>query len=118
MSVERICGVMIRARDVATLALWYELALGVTMDVEANGGRYGILQTPGGELNIGIVPRPDNMHFGGPTVALTFRVSNFTERLAQLKAHNLFVREELADETGRFAYLRDPEGNEIAIWGD
>ncbi len=116
--VERIGGIMIRAADVDAMAAWYETALGVVLDVEANGGRYGILSTDAGDLNVGIAPRPANMHRGAPTVALTFRVADFDAHLARIRAARLFIREELQDDEGRFAYLRDPEGNEIALWGD
>lgn len=49
---------------------------------------------------------------------LNFRVPNLAAMLAQLRAANVDVDEEIQEMegAGRFGWIRDPEGNRIELW--
>ncbi len=117
MKLDGVTAVLIRAKNVGLVADWYAIVLGFDMQVERDGARYGEVQTSAGRVQLAITPRPDNMPSGAPTVALTWRVADFDAAIAHLEALEIPVRARMADETGRFAFLRDPEGNEVALQG-
>jgi predicted enzyme related to lactoylglutathione lyase len=108
---------MIRAAHPRTLARWYGETLGVDFDVGDDAGRFARLDTASGPLFIGIVAAPDHMP---PTVlspvTVTFAVREFDAIVERLRPRSEVFRVEEAGDFGRFAYLMDPEGNEIALW--
>ena len=110
-------GIMIRARDVGVMAQWYSHVLGLSFDMEEDTGRYAIITTPLGPLHFAIRPRPAYMPRGGPTTAVTLRVADFEATLEFLADEQIPVREAAENEHGRFVYLRDPEENELCLWG-
>jgi len=112
-----VAAIMIRARSVRTMARWYAEVLGVAFDLEADGRRFAEIAGEAGPLRIAIVPAPDRMP---PTaispVTLTFQVTNFEARVERLRAAGESFVVEDNPGFGPFAYLRDPEGNELAIF--
>ena len=48
---------------------------------------------------------------------INFRVDNLDELLAQLMPANIWIDPKREDHAyGRFAWIRDPEGNRVELW--
>jgi glyoxylase I family protein len=114
--VSGIGGLFFRAKDPASLGEWYRDHLGVTL-VPSNYDELPWRQESGPTV---FAPFPETTeYFGdaGKVWMINFRVADLDAMLAQLRAAGIAV--ELDQQTypsGRFARLRDPEGNPIELW--
>lgn len=114
--VTGIGGVFVRARDPEALQRWYAAHLGVDAPPESYGAPSWWQQA--GPTVLAAMPA-DSAHFGGPahSWSLNFRVPDLDAMVGQLRGAGLEV--EIDPETypnGRFASLRDPEGNPVQLW--
>lgn len=110
-------GLVLQAHSPRELARWYTDKFGLSVGIEYEGGLYGGFRTGDGGFHFGIVPRTDeSVQAGG--ISITFRVDDFDGYLAQLRANGLQPESEEHHDEGRFATFRDPEGYEVAIWGE
>src|SRR2546430_2161176 len=120
--VDGIGGVFIYANDAKALADWYVAHLGITLGTYEEGKNYGLefkytnIADPGVTdatvFSIQASPTP----LAGPRnqVRVNYRVRDLTGLLRQLRAANIEIeKEEDYAEYGRFAWIRDPEGNKI-----
>ena len=117
--MERVTGIggfFFRAADPAALAAWYEERLGVNR-VPTSYGEEPWRQQAG---STAFAPFPHDSAMIGPpehTWMLNFRVDDLDAMVAQLRAAGESV--EVDPErypNGRFAELRDPEGNGVQLW--
>jgi glyoxylase I family protein len=117
--VERVAGIggfFFRARDPEGLARWYEERLGISR-VPSSYDEEPWRQQEG---YTAFAPFPDDSEMIGPaehTWMLNFRVDDLDAMVAQLRAAGESV--DVDPErypNGRFAELRDPEGNGIQLW--
>ena len=111
--VNGVGGVFFRAKDPAALAKWYHDNLGV----EAGDTPW---KTEAG-VTVFAPFKQDTKYFGRPEQQwmINFRVNNLDAMIAQLKAAGIEVetRAEWDDPVvGRFAHIKDPEGNPIELW--
>lgn len=114
--VHGIGGFFFRARDPDGLAKWYATHLGVDLTPQT-------YDENGWTTHAGTtVFQPfqyDTQYFGRPenTWMINFRVRDLAAMMAQLRAAGIEVEPE-GDEypNGKFARLRDPEGNPIQLW--
>ena len=117
--VERVTGIggfFVRSRDRKALALWYQERLGVT-PLPGSYGKEAWSQQAGPtafapfDLDSKMIGPPEH------TWMINFRVADLDAIVAQLRAAGEEV--EVDPErypNGRFASLRDPEGNGIQLW--
>lgn len=114
--VSGIGGLFFRAQDPAAVARWYQDHLGVTL-TPTNYSDPPWEQTAGPTV---FQPFPtDTDYFGdaGKVWMLNFRVRDLDAMVAQLRAAAIEIT--VDPETypnGRFARLKDPEGNPIELW--
>ena len=117
--VERVTGIggfFFRARDPEALKLWYQDRLGVTR-VPTSYGESPWVQREG---ETAFAPFAQDSEMIGPadhTWMINFRVDDLDAMVAQLRDAGETV--EVDPErypNGRFAALRDPEGNGIQLW--
>jgi glyoxylase I family protein len=117
--VQRVTGIggfFFRARDPDALKLWYQERLGVTTAPESNDEgpwrqQEGETVFAPFELNSEMIGPPEH------TWMINFRVADLDAMVDQLRAAGELV--EVDPERypyGRFAELRDPEGNGIQLW--
>ncbi|TMV07959.1 VOC family protein [Ruegeria sediminis] len=111
--VNGIGGMFFRARDPDALAAWYEQHLGVD--------RVGNVPWKQREGYTVFAPfAQDTDYFGASDRQwmINFRVDDLDAMIAQLRTAGIEVetRPEWDSEIGRFARLRDPEGNPIELW--
>jgi glyoxylase I family protein len=114
--VEGIGGFFFRASDPEALKAWYDRHLGVMRTP-------GDYDSPCWRQRAGTTvfePFPAGTgYFGDPAKAwmINFRVPDLDAMVKQLRSGGIRVRvDPKRYPNGRFARLRDPEGNPIALW--
>ena len=111
-----IGGFFFRAKDPKALAKWYSRHLGVDETPPDYDHAYWIQQTG---PTVFEPFNEDTDYFGDAEYKwmLNFRVRNLPAMIAQLEAAGIEVDLDPTEwPNGRFARIRDPEGNPIAIW--
>lgn len=114
--VTGIGGLFVRAQDSEALAGWYEQHLGV-LRAPASYETAPWQQEAGPTVFAPFDAETD--YFGSPDKAwvINFRVRDLDAMVEQLRGAEIVV--DVDAETypnGRFASLRDPEGNPIQLW--
>jgi predicted enzyme related to lactoylglutathione lyase len=113
-----IGAVVIHASQPKELARWYSEKFGMPATFEHRGGFFGGFETAAGPVHIAIVPKEDSGVAAQGNMSVTFRVNDYAGYLRELRNHGLEPVGTSRDDAGQFATFRDPEGNEVAIWGD
>jgi predicted enzyme related to lactoylglutathione lyase len=117
--VERVTGIggfFFRARDPEALKVWYQERLGIkTVPTSYEEGAW---RQEEGETVFAPF-RHDSEMIGSPehTWMINFRVADLDAMVVQLRAAGEAVEvDPQRYPNGRFAELRDPEGNGIQLW--
>lgn len=106
------------SQDATIISDWYR-RFGVDLKAYKDGGHYGMLQTPAGPFYFAVHSRKaDSPSRSSGSVALVFRVTQYTDYIAMLEKRGLTPTSVDSDATGRFAHFRDPDGNEMTVWGE
>jgi predicted enzyme related to lactoylglutathione lyase len=117
--VERVTGIggfFFRASDPGALALWYQERLGVKTVPESY--EEGAWRQQEGETVFAPFPLDSEM-IGSPDHRwmINFRVDDLDAMVGQLRGAGETVDvDPVRYPNGRFAELRDPEGNGIQLW--
>ena len=117
--MERVLGIggfFFRAKDPKALAKWYEDNLGVN-PVPSSYNKQS-WETEAGTTVFAPFPK-DTSYFGDPNQQwkINFRVRDLDRMTSQLRANGSTVEVDPENYPyGRFAKLRDPEGNPIELW--
>ena len=110
-----IGGVFFRARDPVAVGHWYEKHLGVTLTPTSYEELPWQQAGPSG-----ISPFPENTDYFGDSKQMwmiNFRVRDLKAIMAQLRAAGVEIEIDPQHcPNGRFARLRDPEGNPVELW--
>ena len=104
-------GLLLRSETPARLAEFYEAVLGVTFEPAEEGG----FLTETGGLRIAIMAaRGLGRH--RPRVAIVLRVTGLDAALALIESRwGLLIRDRYTTDEGEFAFLFDPDGNELGL---
>lgn len=114
--VTGIGGFFFRAKDPDAIAAWYRDNLGVD-PVPMKEGEESWRQQAGETAFTAMEGSVDQ--FGDPTRswAINFRVADLDVMVEQLRAADIEVEvDPTTYSMGRFASLKDPEGNPIQLW--
>jgi glyoxylase I family protein len=117
--MERVTGIggfFFRAQDPSALAVWYRDHLGVDL-VPGDYDQRPWHQESGPTAFAPFEQSSD--HFGDPAKVwmINFRVRNLDRLVEELRAAAIEVAVDPQEyPNGRFARLRDPEGNPIELW--
>ena len=104
------------SQDAKVLADWYS-RLGIETK-EFKGEYYAKIETAAGTLAFAIhSKKADAPKKSSASVSVVFRVEDFDESLASLKAKGLSPESTESDQFGQFAHFHDPDGNEVTLWG-
>lgn len=111
-----IGGIFLRAKDPLALALWYQQHLGIPLCPDAP---YGSFIAKERDETVWSTFAADTAYFGSMNQQsmVNYRVANLDAMLAQLKAANVWVDDQIEDgDYGRFGWAKDPEGNRFELW--
>lgn len=117
----RILGVnaiIVYANNPAALAEWYARRLGLaTLENADDGNFYGEIEDyhTGLTFQFAIFKAEAPLTAAGRGLMVTYRVDDLDVFVRQLEAEGLRL-DRLTLAYGRFARLRDPEGNPIELW--
>ncbi|MEQ1769677.1 MAG: VOC family protein [Devosia sp.] len=107
--VTGIGGLFFRSTDTEALSAWYEQHLGVTGFWSQDAG-----------MTVFSPFKADTDYFpASKQWMINFRVEDLDGLIASLKAEGIAVETRAewdTPETGRFARIADPEGNQIELW--
>lgn len=108
--VTGIGGIFFRAGDKDSLARWYETHLGISEMWQQEAG-----------MTVFAPFRQESDYFpAAKQWMINFRVDDLDAMIARLSAAGIAVEtrpdEWDTPETGRFARIHDPEGNQIELW--
>jgi predicted enzyme related to lactoylglutathione lyase len=124
IAIDGIGGVFIYANDAKTLSLWYAHHFGITLEAYEEGKVYG---TEFKYRRLGDSSKIDSTVFSitqskitlGPErreAVVNYRVRDLPAFLEQLKADGIAVEKTEDFDYGRFAWIKDPEGNRIELY--
>ena len=117
--VTGIGGVFFKSKRAGELTAWYRDRLGVPVDGESATFFWGARPEDDGGCTAWAVFADDSDYFE-PTVApfmINFRVDDLDGLLADLAKHGVWIDDRREEYPyGRFAWIRDPEGNRIELW--
>lgn len=114
--VTGIGGIFFKAQDPAKLAEWYHAHLGVPV---TDGMADFVWHDKNNPDTVGRTvwcPFPkDTDNFSSPLM-INYRVANLDRMLAQLREGGIAIEKVEDYDYGRFAWIKDPEGNRVELW--
>ena len=124
VSVEGIGGVFLHANDAKALSKWYAHHFGLTLETYEEGKNYGIefkYRRLGDSSKIdatvfSIQQSKVDLPAERNECVINYRVRDLAIFLAQLKAEGIEIEKSEDFDYGRFAWIRDPEGNRIELY--
>ena len=124
ISVDGIGGVFIHANDAKTLSTWYAHHFGLQLETYEDGKVYGMefkyrrlgdsSQVDSTVFSISqskVTLPPERTEF-----QINYRVRDLTAFLEQLKSDGIAIDKTEDADYGRFAWIKDPEGNRIELY--
>ncbi len=118
MAIRYVGALVIQALEPKRLADWYSRYFDLEVSLEHEGGFFGAFDTERGPFHFGITPYDGDPDISTPReVIITFRVDNFDTLLKRLKREGYEPTASAEDEDGKYAMFRDPEGNQVSVWG-
>jgi len=124
VSVDGIGGVFLYANDAKALSNWYAHHFGMQIETYEDGKVYGTefkyrrlsdsskIDSTVFSISQSKNPLPAERH----ECVVNYRVRDLTAFLEQLKADGVPVEKTEDYDYGRFAWIRDPEGNRIELY--
>jgi predicted enzyme related to lactoylglutathione lyase len=116
--VTGVGGVFFKAENPDALYAWYEKHLGIKREQWGVMFRWRDDGDPEGGTTWSIFPKKSE-HFGaGPqSFMINYRVEDMDGLLEKLGEAGVWIDPKRDDhEFGKFAWIRDPEGNRIELW--
>jgi len=110
-------GIFFKSKDPKKLAAWYSDTLGIA--VEAWNGAMLSYDTPNHPPFVVWAPFAADSDYLAPSARewmVNFAVDDLDAFVAQLKTKGVDVIDRRDDETGRFAWIMDPDGTKIELW--
>ncbi|MBV8490249.1 MAG: VOC family protein [Candidatus Eremiobacteraeota bacterium] len=117
--VTGVGGVFFKSKNAAKLLEWYRDRLGVPVNGSSAEFPWMAGNKDDGGCTVWAV-FDDASEYFEPTAApfmINFRVDDLDALLADLAAHGVWIDERREEYPyGRFAWIRDPDGNRIELW--
>lgn len=114
--VTGVGGIFIRSNDPRALSAWYRDVLGIQL--EGWGGALLRYDAPNHPPHVVWNALPAKSRYFAPSTRdfmLNFAVDDLDAFLARLEAKGVAILQRVDDETGRFAWIMDPEGTKIEL---
>jgi catechol 2,3-dioxygenase-like lactoylglutathione lyase family enzyme len=110
-------GVFVKSKDPKALSAWYRDVMG--LDVQSWGGAMLRYDAPGHPpMAIWSAFAPDSDEMAGSTreFMINLAVDDMDAFVARLTAKGVPILKRQQDETGKFAWILDPDGTKIELW--
>lgn len=110
---------MIYANDPEKLAQWYDKHLGIeTSYYEKDGFYQGDVgdETANNVVHFGIFQAEQKLSENHHAIMINYQTDDLDKLVEQLKADGIEIEKTLNEYYGRFAYIRDPEGNAVELY--
>ena len=123
--INGIGGAFLFSNDTKRLVTWYRDCLGMVPAGEDNecnsiykSFEYRDVENPEIKRTIAwaIIPTNDDIKGKPRTGQINYRVKNLAETLSHLKSKGVAVEKTEEYPYGKFAWLKDPDGNQIELW--
>jgi len=123
--IDGIGGAFLFSNDAKRLAGWYRDCLGMVPAGEDNecnsiykSFEYRDVENPEIKRTIAwaIIPTNDDIKGKPRTGQINYRVKNLAETLSHLKSKGVAVEKTEEYPYGKFAWIKDPDGNQIELW--
>jgi len=118
--VTGIGGVFLRSPDAKALGAWYAEHLGVKLEAYGGASFSWRDEVPAGTGITTWSTFPDDTKYfgeGRQAVMINYRVDDLDALLAKLRAAGVWIDPKREDaEYGRFAWIRDLDGNRVELW--
>jgi catechol 2,3-dioxygenase-like lactoylglutathione lyase family enzyme len=125
LMIEGIGGVFLFSNDTKRLVTWYRDCLGILaegQDSECDSiyksFEYRNIENPEIKRTIvwAIIPAKQDIKDKPRTGRINYLVKNLGEVLNHLKSKGVAIEKTAEDPYGNFAWVRDPDGNQIELW--
>ena len=110
-------GIFFKAKDPKALIAWYRDILGLPL--EKWGGAMLRYDAPDHPKVLAWSAFPASTDYFAPstgTFMIDYAVDDMGAFLTKLRAKGVEILKQKDDETGRFAWVVDPEGNKVELW--
>ena len=110
-------GIFVTSKDPKALAGWYRDVLGI--DIEPWGGailRYDAPGHPPVALWNAMPANSDEIAPSRREFMINFAVDDLDAFVARLEGKKVTIIKRQADETGKFAWILDPDGTKLEFW--
>ena len=123
--IEGIGGVFLFSNDSKRLVTWYRDCLGILaegQDSECDSiyksFEYRDIENPEIKRTMvwAIIPTKQDIKDKPRTGRINYLVKNLGEVLSHLKSKGVAIEKTAEDPYGNFAWVRDPDGNQIELW--
>lgn len=123
--IDGIGGAFLFTNDAKRLSAWYRDCLGMNPsgeDTECTSiykiFEYRDLENPETKRSMvwAIIATDQDIKDKPRTGKINYRVKNMAEILSHLKNKDVAIEKTQDDTYGRFAWLKDPDGNSIELW--
>jgi len=111
--------VIIYANDPKALNEWYRAVLGIVTEFSGQEGCYHAFFTDpetGRKTPFGLMPAKRHLSAEHRAVMVNYQVDDFQSFVDEIKQKGVAVEDTSQGEYGKFAHIKDPEGNPIEIW--
>ena len=111
-------GIFVKSKDPKALARWYRDVLGISL--ESWGGAMLRYDSPGHPPAVVWNTFPSTTDYMAPSTRefmIDFAVDDLDAYLTRLKAKGVnILKQEDGGQTGKFAWILDPDGTKIELW--
>ena len=123
--IDGVGGVFLFSNDTKRLVAWYRDCLGILaegQDSECDSiyktFEYRDIKNPEIKKTMvwAIIPTKQDIKDKPRTGRINYLVKNMGELLSHLKSKGVAIEKTAEDPYGNFAWLRDPDGNQIELW--
>lgn len=113
--VTGVGGIFFKSENPEALYQWYEKHLGIKRNPDGSGV---IFKASNGDMTVWSV-FPQSTKYFEPTVApfmVNYRVADLDALIEALRAEGVWVDDKRDESYGKFAWIRDCDGNRIELW--